>query len=123
MRLALAQKGTLAALAFLLAGAGEHAYAAYAQVRCGTPDPSPRQMQRDTEAAKAFTAAWSRIAANVPVVVHVISRGSGTQNGDVPDSMIQTQINVMNTGFASTPFRFTLAGVTRTINPAWYTTA
>ena len=59
----------------------------------------------------------------VPVVVHVINKGAGTANGDVPDAQITAQIQVLNDAYASTgsPFFFQLAGVTRTTNPSWYT--
>jgi hypothetical protein len=62
----------------------------------------------------------------VPVYFHVINRGKGIQNGDVPDRMIRAQIKVLNeaydgsTGGAATAFRFELAGVTRTTNEFWY---
>ena len=61
----------------------------------------------------------------VPVYFHVIRSGTGV--GDVTTAQINAQIAVLNdaysgqTGGANTPFRFTLAGVTRTNNDAWYT--
>jgi len=59
---------------------------------------------------------------NIPVVVHVINKGAGIANGDVPDSQITAQISVLNAAYAATgsPFFFTLAGTTRTTNSAWY---
>ena len=56
----------------------------------------------------------------VPLYFHVINRGSGISNGDVPDSMIKAQVRVLNEGFANSGFQFTLEGVDRTTNPAWY---
>jgi len=56
----------------------------------------------------------------VPVWVHVIRKGTGVANGDVPDAWITAQIQVMNDAWASTAFRFQLAGTTRTTNAAWY---
>jgi len=62
----------------------------------------------------------------VPVYFHVINRGAGIENGDVPDTMLQAQIDVLNaaysgaTGGSNTPFRFAIAGVTRTTNAAWF---
>lgn len=60
---------------------------------------------------------------NVPVWFHVINKGTGTSNGDVPDAQINDQIAVLNAAYASTgsPFFFTLAGITRTTNATWYT--
>ncbi len=63
----------------------------------------------------------------IPVYVHVINRGAGIENGDVPQSAIDAQMNVLNGAFsgatngAPTPFIFTLAGVDRTTNATWYT--
>lgn len=59
----------------------------------------------------------------IPVWVHVINNGSGIANGDIPDSQISAQLTVLNDAYAATasPFYFTLAGVTRTTNAAWYT--
>ena len=64
----------------------------------------------------------------IPVYVHVINKGSGLANGDVPDSQIQAQINVLNESYAgqtggagtNTPFRFQLAEIDRTTNVQWY---
>ncbi len=60
---------------------------------------------------------------NVPVAVHVINKGTGIANGDVPDSQISAQISVLNAAYASTgsPFFFTLASTNRTTNATWYT--
>ena len=37
---------------------------------------------------------------NVPVAVHVINKGAGIANGDVPDSQIAAQISVLNAAYA-----------------------
>ena len=59
---------------------------------------------------------------NVPVAVHVIRKGTGTANGDVPQAQIDAQISVLNAAHAATgsPFFFTLASVNRTTNATWY---
>jgi hypothetical protein len=59
----------------------------------------------------------------VPVYFHVINRGTGIANGDIPQSQIDAQISVLNSAYAATPFVFQLAGVTRTTNATWYTMA
>jgi hypothetical protein len=62
----------------------------------------------------------------VSVYFHVIRRGTGISNGDIPQSWIDAQINVLNNSYSSatggfnTPFRFVLAGVTRTTNTTWF---
>jgi len=67
-------------------------------------------------------------AVTIPVYFHVVTRGAGYENGDVPARMLRDQIEVMNAGFAgavspggaNTPFRFALVGVTRTVNERWF---
>jgi hypothetical protein len=58
----------------------------------------------------------------VPVYVHVINNGTGIANGDVPQSQIDAQLQVLNDASAASgaPFTFRLDGVTRTTNGTWY---
>ncbi|WP_229398983.1 zinc metalloprotease [Micromonospora okii] len=62
----------------------------------------------------------------IPVVVHVIQENSTRAGGNIPDSMITSQINVLNqayagsTGGAATAFAFQLQKVNRVTNAAWY---
>ncbi|MFC8620202.1 zinc metalloprotease [Micromonospora purpureochromogenes] len=62
----------------------------------------------------------------IPVVVHVIQRDSTRAGGNIPDSMITSQISVLNqayagaTGGAATAFGFQLTKINRVTNPAWY---
>ena len=62
----------------------------------------------------------------IPTYVHVISKGAGFENGDVPEHMIRAQMSVLNNAFAgytggpATGFSFNLAGITRTVNAAWH---
>jgi Pregnancy-associated plasma protein-A len=99
--------------------------------RCSTRDMSDLE-QRLHEAAhgqwlaerrasgQAF-AARPNGSVNVPVYFHVINKGAGLANGDVPQDQILAQIQVLNAAYANTPFTFALANVTRTTNAAWYT--
>lgn len=101
--------------------------------RCGTRDldPDTRQSVESglTQLRKTVGNAALREPGSVTVGVwfHVINKGSGIANGDVPDSQIMAQMDVLNdsfsgmTGGVDTPFRFVLLGVTRTTNSAWYT--
>lgn len=81
-----------------------------------------RKGQPATDAALERTAG----TVSIPVYFHVVNKGIGIANGDVPDSMLDAQINVLNqafgggTGGFNTPFRFYRAGTTRTTNSAWY---
>ena len=62
----------------------------------------------------------------IPVYFHVVNKGPGIENGDIPISMIQAQMKVLNqsfsgaTGGTDTPFRFSLAGIDRTTNVSWF---
>ena len=68
----------------------------------------------------------SATAVDVPVYVHVMAATDGT--GDVPQSQIDAQIDVLNDTFAGTEsgdaadtgFTFTLAGVDRFYNNTWH---
>ena len=65
----------------------------------------------------------AKFRATVPVWIHVISDGA---TGNVPQSVIDKQMAVLNLAYAAfyggtkSGFSFTLAGVTRTDNAAWY---
>ncbi|MFV2112285.1 zinc metalloprotease [Micromonospora sp. LOL_025] len=62
----------------------------------------------------------------IPVVVHVIQENSTRAGGNIPDSLINSQISVLNqsfsgaTGGASTAFSFQLQKINRVTNPSWY---
>ena len=69
---------------------------------------------------RALQAPYSPI--NIDVYFHVIKNGS---SGDLPVSAINSQISVLNAAFASATssapsFQFTLQGITRSDNAAWY---
>lgn len=63
----------------------------------------------------------------IPVVFHVISKGSSYEDGEIPDSQVIAQIDHLNNAFAagsnnlSTPFRFELVGINRVRKPEWFT--
>jgi hypothetical protein len=116
-------------------------------VHCGTPEPTVIQKQQMLKAAqrgrrRGGSGANLRGSGTViiPVWFHVIRRNDGT--GDVPNVALYAQLKVMNRAYsgrdqaathlgqgpsaqttADTPFRFTMAGITRTNNTAWYTAA
>jgi hypothetical protein len=66
------------------------------------------------------------LPAQIDVVVHVIARDRTRAGGNIPQSMIDAQLKVLNDSFAGrtggawTPFRFQLRKVNRVVNPAWY---
>ncbi|KAJ8507452.1 hypothetical protein ONZ45_g10184 [Pleurotus djamor] len=62
-------------------------------------------------------------AATIPIYFHVVSSGSSVSQGNIPDSQITAQMNVMNEAFASAGITWTLAGVDRTVNANWFNSA
>jgi hypothetical protein len=93
--------------------------------RCGTRQPSleeVEQIEQQITRARGRT----KTTVTIPVWFHVIERGSGFDNGDVPESMIRAQLRVLEesyngrTGGAGSGFGFALAGVTRTRNQTWF---
>ncbi|RKG74338.1 zinc metalloprotease [Corallococcus exercitus] len=91
---------------------------------CATIEPSADE-KLEIEAAIAGRVSAKRAvgSVNVPVYFHVIRQGTGISNGDIPDSQITSQMNVLNAAYANTPFRFTLAGTDRTTNSTWFNLA
>jgi hypothetical protein len=101
-------------------------------------DPNHLTAAQVAQRERAFGAALGarnlRRAANtsalatvtVPVIFHVISEDGTRATGNVPDSMIEDQIAVLNesyagkTGGAATAFTFELADINRVTRPAWY---
>ncbi len=89
--------------------------------RCGTridPDEAARQEQL-FRAAEAM-AGTQVTGGTINVYVHVIRKGTGIANGDVPDSQINSQIDVLNNAYAPTGWSFILVSTDRTTNGTWY---
>lgn len=99
--------------------------------RCDTHEPGDQE-RADIEAKVAAhrAAAHKKPGGGTPpptvtggtidVYVHVINKGTGIANGDVPQSMIDAQIQVLNDAFAPWGWAFDLVRVDRTTNAAWY---
>ncbi len=92
-------------------------------VRCATPVYSLEQTERVQSQVDAWLQAGGRYGdkaiVNVPVAVHVVAHNDGY--GDVSDSAISAQIQVLNQAYQGTGFSFTLASVDRTYNRKWST--
>ncbi|MBQ0936779.1 zinc metalloprotease [Ideonella paludis] len=97
--------------------------------RCHTVAPEPAERAAIDERLSAFRN--MRMARGVevqravgsvtiPVWFHVIRKGTGIANGDIPQSQIDDQIAVLNAAYSSTPFVFQLVGVDRTTNSTWF---
>jgi hypothetical protein len=95
--------------------------------RCGTRDPDAATAVGVEDALTSFNSVRNpgqirkSGSVNIPVFFHVVNKGKGFENGDVPTKMINDQIAALNEGFAgalsasaaNTPFRFVLVGVDR----------
>lgn len=102
--------------------------------KCGTEEPSEVRKVILEKSMKHFRSTHGIDeqsfrgggSVNVNVYFHVINKGSGISNGDVPLAQINAQMDVLNnsygggTGGSVTPFHFTLVGVDRTTNANWY---
>lgn len=101
---------------------------------CATEDPDRDTMMSLSSAFGQFRLERSlqtplKAAASsvdIPVYFHVITKGDAFDDGNVPDEMIDEQINILNraysgeTGGIPTPFRFHLAGIDRVKNSDWH---
>jgi hypothetical protein len=88
--------------------------------RCQTTELSEAQ-KAEVEATLANLRSAQALgtgSVTISVYVHVITNGTA---GNIADSMIASQISVLNAAYANTPFRFALAGTDRTSNSTWYT--
>lgn len=59
-----------------------------------------------------------RLGGTVDVYFHVINKGSGLSNGDLPQEMIESQLAVLNSSYPG--WNFNLVMVTRTTNLKWF---
>jgi hypothetical protein len=91
--------------------------------RCGTEAPEAAELARAEARLAERPVRAMRLPGSVPVptYIHVIRRGTGTANGDVPDMVVRAQFDVLRNAFSGTPFAFQLMGITRTTNATWYT--
>ena len=105
--------------------------------RCGTKHIDESVATQYDKALTAFNAKRSpgqiRKSGSVTIGVffHVVNKGAGIANGDVPTKWLRDQIDVLNAAYAgadyastetsaNTPFRFAMIGVDRTTNAAWF---
>ncbi len=80
-------------------------------------DVVPDDQMAEAPAAVGFAATGGVI----DVYFHVINKGSGIANGDIPDSQIADQIAVLNSAYGPTGWSFRLVATDRTTNATWYT--
>lgn len=95
-----------------------------AGLRCATVQLTPEQIdaiEREVREHMFTRAGLDATGGVIDVYFHVIRKGSGIANGDIPQSQIDAQINVLNAAYAGTGWSFRLAAVDRTTNSTWYT--
>jgi hypothetical protein len=97
------------------------------RIRCSTVHPTglqAQQIERHVKrvlAQKASLRSFQAAPPAIDVYFHVINKGTGIANGDVPDTMIAEQIRILNAAYAGSGFSFKLVETDRTTNAAWYT--
>jgi hypothetical protein len=114
-------------LLFALIGAAIAAAPLHAasKERCRTRQPGDEEVQQIEERV-ARGRKGGKADVVVPVWVHVITRGTGFENGELDDHRIREQVRVLSdsfsgqTGGAASGVDFELAGVTRTNNESWF---
>jgi hypothetical protein len=57
----------------------------------------------------------------IDVYWHVINNGSSLSQGNIPDSQITSQMNVLNAAYGNWGWSFRLVATDRTTNSSWYT--
>jgi len=108
-------------------------------LRCGTPDRETRRQLFGMDGAAPEDCSDTNTNPSldydpdlvyvIPVVVHIIMNTSGT--GNLSDEMVESQIAILNEDFRTVPtsngangtnvrLHFVLAGITRTMNDAWF---
>lgn len=93
--------------------------------RCSSRTPSDEQIaQVEDEVARErsrFGGEAGLLGGTIDVHFHVISKGTGVDNGDVTDTMIKDQITVLNDAYRSSGWAFRLVDTDRTVNATWFT--
>lgn len=94
------------------------------KVRCSTREPSDTERAAIDQKTKEIINGRPGVppapvvtGGTIPVYIHVITSGSA---GNVPDAQLLDQVTVLNEAYGSAGYIFSLAGIDRTDNAAWY---
>jgi len=94
-------------------------------VRCAAKDltaDNVREVERALASAREAGTMPTRApgggSVTIPVVFHVIHDGT---EGNVPDALLDAQLQVLNDGFRGTGFSFMLQSINRVENKRWFT--
>jgi hypothetical protein len=95
-----------------------------ADSKCGTKHPSLIErdaIELEVQNRLGVAGGVSNVTGGtINVYFHVINKGTGLTNGDVPDSQITSQMNVLNAAFQPWGWSFNLVATTRTTNATWF---
>ncbi|KAI0723040.1 metalloprotease [Earliella scabrosa] len=75
------------------------------------------------QVAKPASLVETAAAATISVYWHVVTRSTALSGGNIPDSQIAAQIDVLNEDYEPSGITFVLANTTRTTNSQWFTSA
>lgn len=92
----------------------------YAQTICGTQSPTHEEKEAvmaEINQQEASGSLAKITALTIPIAVHIIRYDDGS--GDISNTTIDQQIDVINNNFSSTPFQFSLQSIDRTDNTDW----
>lgn len=96
--------------------------------RCAAKNVGPgqaaenyRKLLEDRETARQGGVTNDVTGGVINVYWHVVNKGEGIANGDIPIQMITDQIAVLNNAFGFTGWQFALVETDRTTNVSWYT--
>lgn len=94
-------------------------------VRCATEtlsDAAKARVRADVQGWLEANGTQSMGTTQIPVAFHVVYKQKrGVTEGDVPQSQVNDQIDVLNAAFAGTGFSFYLASLDYTKNNKWFT--
>jgi hypothetical protein len=62
----------------------------------------------------------NRVAATIDVYFHVVNKGSTIADGNIPDTWVSNQVQVLNAANNAWGFTFRLVATDRTTNATWY---
>ncbi|KDQ07743.1 hypothetical protein BOTBODRAFT_38539 [Botryobasidium botryosum FD-172 SS1] len=80
-------------------------------------------------AEAAFSAASAQLKvsevfnATIPIYWHVICAGDAISEGNISDSQIEANLDVINKDYSASGVRYALEGITRTANASWFANA
>lgn len=83
-------------------------------------DAAYRAELAEQQSGRAAASTATATGGVINLHVHVIRRGTGIANGDVPSDWINRQVRVLNAAFSSTGWSFKLISVDRTTNATWF---